>query len=166
MDINISISWRKKKIFPQIHLDIKYATDPEIKLPIVVLPAFEGPAVEKPPTSAAFGFEAFGNPNQPTWSLTPQQHQATLQPMDPPPHYGAHAMYPPFTDPDKEKSAMWTPAFSLHLPSLNITGTTSLLHPGSKNYKSEARSIVNIVYFMDVFILFDVHGKIIHNIFK
>ena len=100
MDINISISQRKKQLFLQIYLDIKCATDPEIKLPIVVLPASEVPAEKKLPASAAFGFEAFQNPNQPTWSTAPQQ-QAASQSMDLPPPYGAYAMYPSITDPDK-----------------------------------------------------------------
>ncbi|XP_053181529.1 arrestin domain-containing protein 3-like [Scomber japonicus] len=88
----------------KVYLDIKCATDPVIKLPIVVLPSFEDPAMKKPPASAAFGFEAFENPNQPNWSITPQQ-QAAPQHMDPPPPYGAYAIYPS-TDPDKYQSAM------------------------------------------------------------
>lgn len=83
--------------FKQIHLDIKYTSDPEIKLPIVILP--EVPAVKQPPAPAGFGFEAFGSPNQPVWNTTPQQGP---QPMDPPPPYGAYAMYPPNSHSDKD----------------------------------------------------------------
>ncbi|XP_070760662.1 arrestin domain-containing protein 3-like [Enoplosus armatus] len=81
----------------KIHLDIKCARDPEIKLPIVVLPAFEAPAVTQPPPSAGFGFEAFGNPNQTPWSTAPQQQQAS-QAVAPPPPYAAYATYPSFAD--------------------------------------------------------------------
>ncbi|XP_071338817.1 arrestin domain-containing protein 3-like [Trachinotus anak] len=80
----------------KIHLDIKCAIDPKIKLPIVVLP--EVPAVKQPPAPAGYGFEAFRNPDQPTWSSIPQ---AAPQPVDPPPPYGAYAMYPSFTDSEK-----------------------------------------------------------------
>lgn len=104
MDTNISISIYLT-FFLQIQLDIKYARDPEIKLPIVVLLASEDPAMKQPPASAAFGFEAFGNLNQPAWSTAPRQ-QAAPQPMDPPPPYGAYAMYPLFTEPNKYGSAM------------------------------------------------------------
>ncbi|KAM9858638.1 uncharacterized protein ACBR49_020624 [Aulostomus maculatus] len=87
----------------KIHLDVKYTSDPEIKLPIVILPAIEAPAMKQPPAAgAAFGFEGFGNPSQPTWGYTPQQ-QATPQFMDFPPPYGAHAMYPSL-DCDKNHS--------------------------------------------------------------
>ncbi|XP_008299396.1 arrestin domain-containing protein 3-like [Stegastes partitus] len=74
----------------KIQLDIKYATDPTIKLPIVILPNV--PAVKQPPAGASsFGFEAFGNPNQPMWNTAPQYALPTA--MDPPPPYGAYAGY-------------------------------------------------------------------------
>ncbi|KAM9361026.1 arrestin domain-containing protein 3-like [Symphorus nematophorus] len=84
----------------KIHLDVKYASDPEIKLPIVILPASEVPAKKKTPAYADFGFEAFGSPNQTPWSMPPQ-HQAAPRPEDPPPAYGAYAMYPSFPDSGK-----------------------------------------------------------------
>ncbi|XP_044052562.1 arrestin domain-containing protein 3-like [Siniperca chuatsi] len=84
----------------KIHLNIKCASDPEIKLPIVVLPASEVPAMKQPPPSAGFGFEAFGNPNQTPWSTAPQQ-QAAPQAVDPPPPYAAYASYPSFADSSK-----------------------------------------------------------------
>lgn len=77
----------------KIQLDIKYATDPEIKLPIVVLPDFTG-VKQPPPATSSFGFEAFGNPNQQMWNTTPQH--ALPQAMDPPPPYGAYGGYPSF----------------------------------------------------------------------
>ncbi|XP_040897368.1 arrestin domain-containing protein 3-like [Toxotes jaculatrix] len=82
----------------KIHLDIKCALDPVVKLPIVVLP--EVSVVKQPPASAAFGFEPYGEPNQPTKRTAPQQ--AVPQSVDPPPPYGAYAMYPPTTHPDKK----------------------------------------------------------------
>ncbi|XP_038559979.1 arrestin domain-containing protein 3-like isoform X4 [Micropterus salmoides] len=81
----------------KIHLDIKCASDPEIKLPIVVLPAFEAPAMKQLPPSAAVVFEEFGNPSQTPWSTAPQQ-QAAHQSVDDPPPYAAFALYPSITD--------------------------------------------------------------------
>ncbi|XP_045891075.1 arrestin domain-containing protein 3-like isoform X2 [Micropterus dolomieu] len=81
----------------KIHLDIKCASDPEIKLPIVVLPAFEAPAMKPLPPSAAVVFEEFGNPSQTPWSTAPQQ-QAAHQSVDDPPPYAAFALYPSITD--------------------------------------------------------------------
>ncbi|XP_037635107.1 arrestin domain-containing protein 3-like isoform X1 [Sebastes umbrosus] len=78
----------------KIYLDVKYAADPEIKLPIVVLPCSEVPGMKQPPAAAGFGFEAFGNPDQAAWSTKPQL-QAAPQAVYPPPPYGAYAMYPP-----------------------------------------------------------------------
>ncbi|KAM7391782.1 hypothetical protein PAMP_022440 [Pampus punctatissimus] len=80
--LNCSIIKQEYRL--KFHLDIKCATDPTIKLPIVILP--EVPDMEKPPAYAAFGFGSFGNPNQPAWSTAPQQ-QAAAQAMDAPPPY-------------------------------------------------------------------------------
>lgn len=88
--------------FSQIHLDIKCASDPEIKLPVVILPEFG--ALMQPPAPSSFGFEAYRNPNQLAWSTTPQQ--AAFQPVDSPPSYGTYAMYPTVTDIDKYKTAL------------------------------------------------------------
>ncbi|TKS78836.1 Arrestin domain-containing protein 3 [Collichthys lucidus] len=49
----------------KVCLNIKCASDPEIKLPIVVLPASEVPA--------DYGFEEFGHPNQASWNIAPQK---------------------------------------------------------------------------------------------
>ncbi|XP_073321605.1 arrestin domain-containing protein 3-like [Pagrus major] len=88
----------------KIHLKIKCASDPEIKLPIVILPAFEVPTEKHPPPSAGFGFEAFRSPNQAPWSRAPRL-QAAPQPVDPPPAYGAYAMYPSYPDSGKYQDA-------------------------------------------------------------
>nr|XP_020512638.1 arrestin domain-containing protein 3-like [Labrus bergylta] len=81
----------------KVYLDIKCVTDPEIKLPIVVLPVSEGPAVKQPPPSAGFGFQTFGNPNPAPWGMPPPQ-QVAPNPMDLPPPYGAAAAYPSLND--------------------------------------------------------------------
>ncbi|XP_031165162.1 arrestin domain-containing protein 3-like [Sander lucioperca] len=88
--LNCSIIKLEYKL--RIYLDVKFASNPEIKLPIVILPSFEVPAM-KPPAAAGFGFKAFGDPDQAPWS-TASQAQAAPQEVDPPPPYDAYAMYP------------------------------------------------------------------------
>lgn len=83
-------------MFLQVSLDIKCAIDPEVKIPIVVLPAFRRPAEKHPPASAGIGLEAFGGPVQSRGSRLPQE--AALYREDQPPSYEACTMYPP--DPD------------------------------------------------------------------
>ncbi|XP_029295565.1 arrestin domain-containing protein 3-like [Cottoperca gobio] len=88
----------------RVYLDIKYALDPKIKFPIVILPAAQVPAVMAPPPAASdFGFEPFGSANPPAWGIVPPQPPAAPQPSapqpsDPPPAYGAYGMYPPLMD--------------------------------------------------------------------
>ncbi|XP_035514304.1 arrestin domain-containing protein 3-like [Morone saxatilis] len=81
----------------RVYLDVKYASDPEIKFPIVILPATQVPGMAPPPAASDFGFEPFGNTDPPAWSVPPQPPTAP-QPLDAPPPYGAYGMYPPLTD--------------------------------------------------------------------
>ncbi|XP_022048686.2 arrestin domain-containing protein 3-like [Acanthochromis polyacanthus] len=84
----------------RVYLDVKYASDPEIKFPIVLLPAYQGSAAAAPPVAAGFGFEPFGNPNPPVWGTGAPQAPppGAAQYSDPPPPYGAYGLYPPLTD--------------------------------------------------------------------
>ncbi|XP_075871224.1 arrestin domain-containing protein 3-like isoform X4 [Nelusetta ayraudi] len=73
----------------RVYLDVKYASDPEIKFPIVFLRAHQGSSFAPPP--AASDFEC---PYPPAWGFSPAQPPATGQPMGPPPSYEAHGFYP------------------------------------------------------------------------
>lgn len=77
----------------KVYLDIKYTTDPVIKLPIVVLPADDFPVRAQPYPHAVFGFE----PNQPAWSPAPLQPAGNPL-VEPPPPYGAYGIYPSMPD--------------------------------------------------------------------
>lgn len=85
-------------------MDVKYASDPEIKFPIVILPASQVPAAAPPPATypptSGFGFEPFGNTGLPAWGVVPPQPPAAaaFPSVEPPPSYGAHEMYPTLTD--------------------------------------------------------------------
>lgn len=83
----------------RVYLDVKYASDPEIKFPIVILPASQVAAMAPPPPAASgFGFEPFGNTDPPAWGIVPPQPPAAPQSLAPPPPYGAYGLYPPLTD--------------------------------------------------------------------
>ncbi|XP_056145144.1 arrestin domain-containing protein 3-like [Lampris incognitus] len=81
----------------RVCLDVKYAFDPEIKFPIVILPATQPLALEQPPAYAGFGFETSGTSNQPACSAPPQ-FSAAPQPAEPPPPYDTCGMYPSSSD--------------------------------------------------------------------
>lgn len=80
----------------QVYLDIKCAKDPEVKVPIVVLPAPRRPAEKHPSASAGIGLEAFGGPVQS--QRTSLAQQAALYGDDQPPSYEACTTYPPFPE--------------------------------------------------------------------
>ncbi|XP_072243160.1 arrestin domain-containing protein 3-like [Leuresthes tenuis] len=77
----------------RVYLDVKYASDPEIKFNIVILPALEGSYVEQPP--AYFGSEAF--PNFYTTTDSFPQNPAYTGPSAPPPPYMSYGAYPSLT---------------------------------------------------------------------
>nr|XP_015827983.2 arrestin domain-containing protein 3 [Nothobranchius furzeri] len=83
----------------RVYLDVKYASDPEIKFNIFILPAFGVPAAASaPPAAAGFGYEPFGNLTPPVWGVSSPPPPFAPQPSDPPPPYGAYGMYPPLND--------------------------------------------------------------------
>ncbi|KAG7242427.1 hypothetical protein INR49_022936 [Caranx melampygus] len=84
----------------RVYLDVKYASDPTIKFPIIILPASQVPGVAPPPVASDFGFEPFGNPNPQgaPWGIPPPQLPAASQAFEPPPPYAVHGLYPPLTD--------------------------------------------------------------------
>ncbi|XP_054587426.2 arrestin domain-containing protein 3-like [Nothobranchius furzeri] len=76
----------------QVYLDIRFTSNLEIKVPIIILPEVLD-IRHLPPSYSDCGFEAFGNPAPPTRGTTPQA-------MEPPPSYEASAMYPTFPSGD------------------------------------------------------------------
>ncbi|XP_044053677.1 arrestin domain-containing protein 3-like isoform X2 [Siniperca chuatsi] len=81
----------------RVYLDVKYASDPEIKFPIVILPASQGSDWEHPPAYSSYGFEAFANSDMPGGTGF-QQNPTASGPSAPPLPYGTYGMYPSLTD--------------------------------------------------------------------
>ncbi|XP_070761150.1 arrestin domain-containing protein 3-like [Enoplosus armatus] len=81
----------------RVYLDVKYASDPEIKFPIVILPALQGPDGEHLPAYPSYGFEAFANSDMPGGTGFLQNPTAS-GPSAPPLPYGTYGMYPSLTD--------------------------------------------------------------------
>ncbi|XP_060927835.1 arrestin domain-containing protein 3-like isoform X1 [Limanda limanda] len=88
----------------RVYLDVKYSSDPEIKFPIVILPAGQGSAVAPPPADSDFGCgfpsEKSGNPEMVAWGTAAPQ--PPTQAFGPPPAYSEHEMYPPTRDYDNK----------------------------------------------------------------
>lgn len=97
---HLSRYFRKQKtqplLFSQVYLDIKCASDPHIKLPIIILSHFSEAQMQSLSTNTAF--EDFPNPSTQAWNNMPQ-------PLDPPPSY-SYAMASSSTYPDKHSSLM------------------------------------------------------------
>ncbi|XP_024909261.1 arrestin domain-containing protein 3-like [Cynoglossus semilaevis] len=77
----------------RIYLDVKYASDPVIKFPIIILPTLEACDEEQPSAYAAYGFNVFGNVDVPGATSFPPK-PAAPGPYGPPPPYGTYNMYP------------------------------------------------------------------------
>uniref|UniRef100_A0A665T911 Uncharacterized protein n=1 Tax=Echeneis naucrates TaxID=173247 RepID=A0A665T911_ECHNA len=72
----------------RVYLDVKYATDPQIKFNIVILPALQRGEEEHPPAYPGFAaFYMYGGSSFP-------QNQTASVPSAPPPSYGTYGMYP------------------------------------------------------------------------
>ncbi|XP_074525712.1 arrestin domain-containing protein 3-like [Halichoeres trimaculatus] len=77
----------------RVYLDVKYASDPEIKFPIIILPVLPGTNAEEQAAYPAYGFGAYASLDMHGGTSFPHIPQTT-GPSAPPPPYGAHQMYP------------------------------------------------------------------------
>lgn len=77
----------------QVYLDVKYASDPEIKFPIVILPAIQGLEEENP----TYGSYAFASSDT-LGGTSFLQYPTASGPSSSPPIYQTYGMYPSLTD--------------------------------------------------------------------
>ncbi|XP_068167621.1 arrestin domain-containing protein 3-like [Antennarius striatus] len=82
----------------KVLLDVKWAANPEVKLPIVILP----PSADRQSPASVLHSEVFQSSNQTPSAMMSQQ--AAPQPLDPPPAYEVYAMYPTFHERGKSFS--------------------------------------------------------------
>ncbi|CAJ1068486.1 arrestin domain-containing protein 3-like [Xyrichtys novacula] len=87
----------------RVYLDVKYASDPQIKFPIIILPAVTETEEEQQP---AYGFGAFANSDMfggPSFFSNP----SNTGPSAPPPPYGAHHVYPSLASFDGKSQSLF-----------------------------------------------------------
>lgn len=78
------------KCCSQVYLDVKYASDPEIKFPIVILAAPQVSSLAPPPAASDFGC-----PYPPAWGFPPAQQPAAGQPLA---SNEGNGLYPPLSN--------------------------------------------------------------------
>lgn len=86
---------------PQVYLDVKYASDPEVKFHIVILPALEGSDNQQSSDFLTSEFDQFPNPYM-SGGMSFLQNPAAPEPSAPPPSYETYGMYPSFTGLDRK----------------------------------------------------------------
>ncbi|XP_013120059.1 arrestin domain-containing protein 3 [Oreochromis niloticus] len=85
----------------RVHLDVKYASNPEIKFPIVILPALEGSDKQQSSDYSASGFEASSNSDFPEGASF-LQNPAAPGVDGLPPSYETYDMYPSLNSSDRK----------------------------------------------------------------
>uniref|UniRef100_UPI001ED84691 arrestin domain-containing protein 3-like n=1 Tax=Scatophagus argus TaxID=75038 RepID=UPI001ED84691 len=81
----------------RVYLDVKYASDPEIKFPIVILPALLGPDGEHLAVQPTNGYEAFASSDM-LGGTSFLQYPTASGTSAPPPSYGTYGLYPSVTN--------------------------------------------------------------------
>uniref|UniRef100_A0AAX7UDT2 Arrestin C-terminal-like domain-containing protein n=1 Tax=Astatotilapia calliptera TaxID=8154 RepID=A0AAX7UDT2_ASTCA len=84
-----------------VHLDVKYASDPEIKFPIIILPALEGSDKQQSSDYSASGFEASPNSDFPEGTSF-LQNPAAPGVDGLPPSCETYDMYPSLNSSDRK----------------------------------------------------------------
>ncbi|KAL3975939.1 NLR family CARD domain-containing protein 3 [Sarotherodon galilaeus] len=84
----------------RVYLDVKYASDPEVKFPIVILPALEGSDNQQSSDFLTSGFDEFPNAYM-SGGMSFLQNPAAPE-SAPPPSYETYGMYPSLTGLDRK----------------------------------------------------------------